>query len=63
MIHVDTGFLIGALRRGSLEDRRLRRWLSDGEPVGISAIGWAEFLCGPAHRPDSSISRVAVGAR
>ena len=48
MIHLDTSFLILALARGSREDRRLRAWLRAGERLGISAIGWAEFLCGPA---------------
>ena len=47
MIHLDTSFLIRALLRGSSEDRRLREWLRREEPLGISSIGWAEFLCGP----------------
>ena len=51
MIHLDTNFLIGALVRGSTPGRRLREWLRAGEQLGISAIGWAEFLCGPVE-PD-----------
>jgi predicted nucleic acid-binding protein len=47
LIHLDTGFLIGALRRGSREDQRLRGWLEKGEVVGMSVITWTEFLCGP----------------
>jgi predicted nucleic acid-binding protein len=47
VIHLDTNFLIHALIRGSPQDGSLRRWLAAGEPVGMSAIGWAEFLCGP----------------
>lgn len=47
MIHLDTSFLIGALKRGSTEDRRLRSWLAAGEAVQISAMAWAEFRCGP----------------
>ena len=50
MIHLDTGYLIHALRRGSPEDRQLREWLTRGEPVGISAVSWAEFLCGRVER-------------
>ena len=47
MIHLDTSFLIRALARSSLEDRRLRGWLRGREPLGMSSIGWAELLCGP----------------
>jgi predicted nucleic acid-binding protein len=47
MIHLDTSFLIRALVAGSEEDLLLRRWLTDGTPLGLSAIVWAEFLCGP----------------
>jgi predicted nucleic acid-binding protein len=52
MIHLDTSFLIRSLVAGSREDARLRRWLSDGQPLGISAIAWSEFLCGPV-RPEA----------
>lgn len=47
MIQLDTSFLIRALSRGSQEDRRLRRWVETGEPLSISAVAWAELLCGP----------------
>jgi predicted nucleic acid-binding protein len=47
VILLDTSFLIRALVRGSPEDRKLRTWLEDGEPIGIPALAWAEFLCGP----------------
>lgn len=47
MIHLDTSFLIVALVRGSRQDRKLREWLRAGEPLGMSVIAWAEFLCGP----------------
>ena len=60
MIHVDTDFLIGALRQGSTEDRRLRRWLAEGEPIGISAISWTEFLCGPVESRDVELARQVI---
>ena len=47
MIQLDTSFLIRALVRGSREDRRLRGWVETGEPLSMSAIAWAELLCGP----------------
>ncbi|HEX9187486.1 MAG TPA: type II toxin-antitoxin system VapC family toxin [Vicinamibacteria bacterium] len=52
MIHLDTSFLVRALTTGSAQDRRLRGWLAAGEPLGMSAIAWAEFLCGPADAAD-----------
>jgi predicted nucleic acid-binding protein len=47
MIHLDTNFLIHALRAGTDEDAKLRTWIAEGEPVGLSAMTWAESLCGP----------------
>ena len=47
MIHLDTSFLIRALIKNSREDARMRAWLRDGDSVEVSAITWAEFLCGP----------------
>lgn len=47
MIHLDTSFLIRALDRGSLEDGKLRRWIQQGELLSMSAVAWAELLCGP----------------
>lgn len=47
MIHLDTSFLIRSLVADTPQDRKLREWLSAGQPLGISCIAWAEFLCGP----------------
>lgn len=52
MIHL-TSFLIHALRPGTTFNSRLRQWLTAGESVGISAIAWAEFLCGPLSAEDA----------
>lgn len=47
MIHLDTSFLVHALAAGTFQDQRLREWLAAGETIGMSAVAWAEFLCGP----------------
>ena len=61
MIHLDTSFLIRALTRGSPEDRRLRAWLRKATSVGISAVSWAEFLCGPVAAEDVALAARIVG--
>ena len=47
MIHLDTSFLIRAGARGTAESTQLKAWLTRRMPVRISALTWAEFLCGP----------------
>ena len=56
VIHLDTSFLIRALTPDTDEDRRLRSWLRDGKSVGISVVGWAEFLCGPVDDDDVKLA-------
>lgn len=61
MIHLDTSFLIRAMTPRSPEDRRLRGWLVASEPIGISAVSWAEFLCGPVEAGDVELAPRIVG--
>jgi predicted nucleic acid-binding protein len=61
VIHLDTSFLIRALTRGSPEDRRLRAWLREATSVGISAVSWAGFLCGPVEATDVALAARIVG--
>ena len=61
MIHLDTSFLIRALVPGSPEDTQLRYWLSGETPLAISAVAWAEFLCGPIGADDLSLAAAVVG--
>ena len=63
MIHLDTSFLIRALTRGSREDARLRGWIRANEPLGMSAVAWAEFLCGPVDEAALSVASAMVGRR
>jgi predicted nucleic acid-binding protein len=51
MIHLDTNVLIQAVIPGTPADARLRFWMRRKEALHVSAIVWAEFLCGPLH-PD-----------
>jgi predicted nucleic acid-binding protein len=60
MIHLDMSFLIRALVPDSGEDRKLREWLLSDEPLGMSGIGWAEFLCGPVEPHDIELARRIV---
>lgn len=57
MIHLDTSFLIRALVPGTDEDSALRGWLSAGVPLGMSAVSWTEFLCGPLEEPQLRLVR------
>ena len=61
MIHLDTSFLIGALAPGSREDARLREWIGANEPLSMSTVAWAEFLCGPIDETALSVVSVVVG--
>lgn len=57
MIHLDTNFLIDALVAGSPQEARLVAWLSAGETLGISAVAWGEFLCGPLSPAAEALAR------
>lgn len=57
MIHLDTNFLIDALVLGSQQEARLVGWLSTGETLGISAVAWGEFLCGPLSPAADALAR------
>ena len=63
MIHLDTSFLIRALAPGSPEDRKLRGWMGEGETLGMSAVAWAELLCGPLERSEMEWVAEIVGQR
>lgn len=63
MIHLDTSFLIRALVRDSPEDTRLQEWIEANEPLGMSVIAWAEFLCGPVNETALSLAALIVKQR
>lgn len=61
MIHLDTSFLIRVLVAGSAEDRALRGWFREREPLAIAALAWAEFLCGPVSAELTAGARELLG--
>lgn len=50
MIHLDTNILIDLVTSGSPQIAHIRKWLTDGEPLAVSAIAWSEFCNGPHTR-------------
>lgn len=55
MIHLDTNFLIAATNSDSTCDRILREWMRKGAQLGISAVAWAEYRCGPSIAPSADL--------
>jgi predicted nucleic acid-binding protein len=60
LTHLDASFLVHALRKGTRADALLREWLRKSEPIGISAMAWTEFCCGPLEPQDLEIARRLV---
>ena len=56
MIHLDTNFLIQALVAGFPAETKMQAWFAAGEDLGISAIAWSEFLCGPVTLQDEALA-------
>jgi len=63
MIHLDTSFLIRGLVPGSAEDRALRKWLKEGERLGMSAVAWTELLCGPLAENHRDLASQVISER
>jgi predicted nucleic acid-binding protein len=63
VIVLDTSFLIRGLTRGTGQDARLREWLAAGEGLAMSAIAWAEFLCGPVDAAHAELASRIVPQR
>ena len=61
LVHLDTSFLIRALALGTAESRRLAGWLQESVLLGVSAVTWAEFLCGPIDDEQAMLARTVVG--
>lgn len=59
MILLDTNFLIQSLRPNTPLNQRLRAWVAN-EEIGISAVAWAEFMCGPLTPEDAAAARTLL---
>ncbi len=62
-VHLDTSFLIRALVRDSAQDAKLRQWIGAGTLLEMSAIAWAEFLCGPVNAVSVDLATRVVRER
>jgi predicted nucleic acid-binding protein len=60
-VQVDTSFLVRSFVSGSHEAMRMAAWLEAGRPVAISAVAWAEFLCGPLEDADRADAGQLLG--
>ena len=57
MIQLDTSFLIQATVAGSSAHAGFRKWSAAGESFGVSAVAWAEYLCGPLDPQGEAIAK------
>ena len=57
MIHFDTNFLIQATQAGSVAHTKFQQWAAANEAFGVSAVAWAEYLCGPLDPVGETLAR------
>lgn len=57
MIHFDANFLIATVVAGLPEDQRTREWLRWRQELAVSAVAWAEFMCGPVSADEERTAR------
>ena len=58
MVHLDTNFLIEALKPNSPEQAQVLSWWSTpNDDVNVSSIVWAEFFCGPLSKAQEQTAR------
>ena len=60
-VHLDTSFLVRSVCPENAEATSLLEWLEQGRPVMISAMAWAEFLCGPLTDGQRNLAMQVVG--
>lgn len=57
MTHLDTNFLIQATKAGSRAHTKFQQWSAADESFGVSAVAWAEYLCGPLDSAAEALAR------
>ena len=60
VIDLDANFLICALENESSAVRDLENWSETGESICVSAVAWAELLCGPLTSSQAARARTLV---
>lgn len=61
LIHLDTSFLIRALTTDAPESAAKDSWIASDETLLVSAVAWAEFLCGPITDEQLELATQIVG--
>jgi predicted nucleic acid-binding protein len=59
-IHLDTSFLIHALGHATEEAAQLAEWMRVGRRFSISAMAWAELMCGPLDPEEEAFARALL---
>ncbi|MBK8094077.1 MAG: PIN domain-containing protein [Verrucomicrobiaceae bacterium] len=63
IIHLDTNFLIGAQKPGTVPNQKFLEWLACGDLFEISVLVWAEFLCGSLTHEEEASARLLISAQ
>ncbi len=57
MICLDTNYLIRGLITATEEAHQITHWLQRQDPIGIPAIAWYEFQCGPVRKEEIELAK------
>ena len=60
MIHLDTNYLVRGLVTGSPESGKIDGWMLSEEELGVSALAWGEYLCGPLTAAEETAARELI---
>ena len=60
VIHLDTNYLVRGLVTGSPESGKIDGWMLSEEELGVSALAWGEYLCGPLTAAEETAARELI---